>query len=255
MNEINTEGLMERTAHEYREVLRIAVVDGALDLERIATWSASRRVVLKAALKRAGLEHLAGEVAKPPRQKRKDLRTPSEIDVQRMRASYAEMPAGDRACVFMMLQMGLRANEVLHLAKREVERAVDTGELGFTRKGDYQAVLPSRHVEPLLSELLAAEAKCGKPWKAAGEILSCGGEGTQYVRLYRLTRSLGSKIGFRGLRPHLLRHAFASSMIRAGAPLPVVQKALGHAQQQTTLRYVHADKSDLEKYLPVWTAP
>lgn len=251
---VNVEGLMARTAHEYREVLRVAVVDGALDQERISGWTASRRVVLKAALKRAGLGELAADVPKAPKQKRKDLRTPTPTEIERMKGEFDSMPHGERACVFLMLQMGLRANEILQLQRRQVEAAIDTGDLAFTRKGGYEAILPSRHAGRLLEELVAAPAKCeeGRAWKRVGEILSCGAEGTQYVRLYRLTRSLGARINFCGMRPHLLRHAFASQMLRRGASLAVVQKALGHANQNTTLRYIHADKSDVEKYMEAW---
>lgn len=252
MIDFDDTGLMPRTAHEYREVLRVAAPNGELDTERIDTWSRSRRTVLKAALKKAGRADLAALVAPAPKQKRKDLRSPTESEILLMREQYGSMPAGERAGLFLLLQMGLRSNEVLSLTRKEVERGVESGDLELTRKGDYRAVVPCRHAEPLLQELLDSNAKCGKEWKHAGEVFSCGGAGTQYVRLYKLTRSLGARIHFRGLRPHLLRHAFASQMIRRGAPLPVVQKALGHSDQQTTLRYVHADRSDVEKYVETW---
>lgn len=250
---LNTDGLMERSAHEYREALRVALdADDRLDLERINTWSASRRVVLAAALKRAGLEELATSIPPAPKAKRRDKRTPTQSEIVEMRNLYGTLPHGERACVFLLLQMGLRADEVLKLPRREVEQGVQSGELSFTRKGDYKAILPCAHAAPLLEELLESESKCGKAWKRAGEILSCGGEGTQYVRLYRLCKSLGNAVGFRGLHPHLLRHAFASQMNRRGAPLTVIQKALGHADIKTTQIYVHADKSDVEKYVEVW---
>lgn len=263
MREIDVTGLMPRSAREYREILRVALnPDGTVDQDRVATWSQSRRVVLKAALRRAGIELVIGKIPKgvtpdlhierAAKEKRVDLHTPSELDVQRLRAAYGTMPRGERAGVYLLLQMGLRANEVLSLTRREVEGAVESGDLSFTRKGDYKSILPARHAGPLFEELLGAAAKCGRPWKRAGEVFSCGAEGTQYVRMYRLCRSLGAHIGFRRLRPHLLRHAFASQMIRRGAPIAVVQKALGHADSKTTFRYIHADKSDVEKFVEVW---
>jgi integrase/recombinase XerD len=262
MIDLNTEGLMPRTAHEYREILRVALVDGEPNQELIASWSASRRTVLKAALRRCGVELSIGppgkgerpdmEIPKAEKQKRHDMRTPNEADVVRIKGEFASMPEGERAGVFLLLQMGLRANEMLTLQRKEVERAVEDGDLAFTRKGGYESILPARHAGPLLEELLGVDAKCGRPWKVAGEVFSCGSEGTQYVRVYRMCRSLGARTGFRGLRPHLLRHAFASGMIRRGAPLSVVQKALGHADSKTTLRYIHADKSDVEKYVEEW---
>jgi integrase len=41
------------------------------------------------------------------------------------------------------------------------------------------------------------------------------------------------------LRPHDLRHSYASSIASAGFNLPVIGKLLGHASQATTRRYAH----------------
>lgn len=44
-------------------------------------------------------------------------------------------------------------------------------------------------------------------------------------------------------RPHDLRHSFASAFIRAGGSLPALQKLMGHADIQTTMRYIHVEQS------------
>jgi integrase/recombinase XerD len=259
VNDLNldVEGLLERSIVEYRGVLGVALTpEGQLDLERIATWSSSRRSVLRSALRRAGLEELAGDVPSAGRVRRKDLRVPSEAQVARLRAEgWQALPRGKRAAVFLGLQVGLRASEITGLRRGDVEAAVETGVLRVVRKGGYEAQLPVRHAQALLEELLEAPAACGRGWRTAGEVLRCAEPPLQYLELYKLTRKLGGVVGFRGLRPHLLRHAFASNMMRKGAPLAVVQRALGHSSQQTTLRYIHADSGDVEKYVDAWSPP
>ena len=47
------------------------------------------------------------------------------------------------------------------------------------------------------------------------------------------------------LRMHDLRHTLATNMARAGESIRVIQKQLGHSDIKTTVRYLHAQRSDL----------
>jgi integrase len=46
---------------------------------------------------------------------------------------------------------------------------------------------------------------------------------------------------------HQLRHTFATSMIRAGLPLPALMRLLGHRDIRMTLRYVDVSGEDLQR--------
>ena len=61
-------------------------------------------------------------------------------------------------------------------------------------------------------------------------------------------RKAFKKAGIEGFYPHALRHSFATNLCSNGAPLPVVQKMMGHSNLSTTERYVHTFDGHLEEY-------
>jgi site-specific recombinase XerD len=52
-----------------------------------------------------------------------------------------------------------------------------------------------------------------------------------------------------GIRPHLLRHACASHMLRNGCGIRAIQELLGHEELTTTQIYTHTDVKDLESIM------
>lgn len=61
----------------------------------------------------------------------------------------------------------------------------------------------------------------------------------------RVVASLGWKI--LGLRPHTLRHSYATAMLEAGVSLRVLQSYLGHRNLQATEIYLHLTRHSDEK--------
>ncbi len=61
--------------------------------------------------------------------------------------------------------------------------------------------------------------------------------------VYEIAAMAGMK-GAPNIKPHSLRHWFATHMTRNGANIKQVQVALGHSHAQTTFLYIHGDEED-----------
>ena len=61
-------------------------------------------------------------------------------------------------------------------------------------------------------------------------------------------KKFADRHGIQGLRPHKLRHSFASVAITSGADIASVSEKLGHSDKAVTLRmYTHADQESIKR--------
>ena len=82
--------------------------------------------------------------------------------------------------------------------------------------------------------------------KATGFVfLDANGKHFDQHRLNRRLTNLCQKAGLRHIGWHTLRHTFASHLVMRGAPVPAVQKLLGHSAIEMTMRYAHLSPSTM----------
>lgn len=238
-------------------------------VEDVTAWPEGTKKLLRAALRRWALENDQSPellVARVPKryEVRRARRFPTEEEALRYEAAARELPLGVRALALLPLAMGLRASSLLALRRLDVERAVsgaDDGKLRAYLKGGEERFFPARHVLGLLNETLELPAARGpqrigrdrtsapRKWETLGEVLSGGKRISQYHALHELIRETGKKAGIEKMRPHLLRHVFASRLHRDGAPVAAIQWLMGHKDMTTTMIYLHEDGSNVTKWL------
>ena len=74
------------------------------------------------------------------------------------------------------------------------------------------------------------------------------GHGLRDRSIGEVVKRAGRRAGLsRRLSPHMLRHTFATRLLRRGVNLRVIQELLGHAQITTTQIYTHVVSQDLEE--------
>jgi len=225
--------------------------------EHIADWVAS--LTLKPSSRRKALVILHGiferarkvyrlpmnpatDVEKPPLGRSGDIEvfTPEEVWAL-VRAAASEQ---DAAMFLAAAFTGLRLGELLALRWRDVDFGASAirvrssyavGALTTPKSGKVRAT-------PLAPDVAAALAKLSQRERFKGDDdLVFVGDGGSYLDGSALRRRYKTALGIaslRSLRFHDLRHTFGTRMI-ARADIRRVQEWMGHADIQTTMRYLH----------------
>ena len=151
----------------------------------------------------------------------------------------------DAAAILTAALCGLRRSELLALVWRSIlwdQQALlvrrSYTELGGDRlpKGQRVHSVPAaRQVLDLLARLQALQGDATPDQRV---FQGSGGEAMDGSALYRRYREIQTAAGVRALRFHDLRHTFGTRVIRE-ADIRRVQEWMGHADVQTTMRYLH----------------
>ena len=184
----------------------------------------------------------AAEVEKFPQRRSGDIDVFSPEEVWALvRAAESEQ---DSAIFVTAAFTGLRMGELLALRWRDVDFTGRTmrvrasyylGELTTPKSGKVRAV-------PMAPDVAAALARLGERdyWVDDDDLVFVGTVGG-YLDGSALRRRYKQGLARAGLRPlrfHDLRHTFGTRMI-AKADIRRVQEWMGHADIQTTMRYLH----------------
>jgi integrase/recombinase XerD len=139
-----------------------------------------------------------------------------------------------RAMLAILYGAGLRVSEVTRLKVADIDSARNVlwVRSGKGRK-DRQGLLP-----PKLRELLRCYWRSRRPadWLFPG---ARPGQPISVKVAFMACRKAGHAAGIaKSVHPHLLRHAFATHLLEAGTNLRTIQILLGHANLETTARYL-----------------
>jgi integrase len=254
---IERTGVGPRTVNKYREVV-LAVYSYACRPNTFALASNPAQATDKRRLPQRGaldtysvaeVERLAGALADGLH---RDPSRPAASEEERV--SRRAEDAQDAELVRVAAYCGLRQGELRALRWSDVgdgvltvSRALSAGVESGTKGGRI------RHV-PLVPQ--ASDALDRLRWRgdftAPDELVFCNwlGRALDESALTRRFKRARDAAGLRTLRFHDLRHTYGSLLAQAGVPAVEIAAAMGHADLQTTGRYLHAGRAreQVEKF-------
>lgn len=154
----------------------------------------------------------------------------------------------DKAMIELLYSAGLRVSELCGLAAEDLHP--NAGSLRCVGKGNKERLVPvGRNALAVIQEYL----KRARPeilGERTSKYLFVNRNGNKLGRIvfWKLLGAYGRKAGLRkALKPHMLRHSFATHLLDRGGDLRSVQLMLGHSDISTTQIYTHVVEERLKK--------
>lgn len=270
-------GLAENTVQSYERDLRQFAAfaaksgcDGWLNVhsEHISRWlehlAKGARKVTTTARKLSALRMMAGfmvseglrqddftDLVEGPKVRRPLPGTLTPAEVERiLEGPSRESAEGlrDRAMLELLYSSGLRVSELCSLTLQSVDNR--EGLVRVRGKGSKERIVPvgKRAIEALDQYLVRSRPSFVTPKTGSALFISRRGTAISRKTFWYNLKMLVRKIGIeKDVKPHLLRHSFATHLLANGADLRAIQEMLGHADISTTQIYTAVDGKRLQQ--------
>jgi len=182
-------------------------------------------------------------VVRKPRGRRVEALTREEVE----RLLTAARDPLDLLIVALLFETGLRAQEAVGVRLRDIDFQRRAIRVRNAKYGEERVVYYGDLTEAALAAWLRLR-RLGPDDPLLG---------ISYSGLYKRLKSLARRAGVEPskVRPHVLRHTFATEALRRGVPLPAVQRLLGHHDIKVTQVYLHLLDEDVRRAYDAAFAP
>jgi integrase/recombinase XerC len=242
---LRQDGLRDRSIVEYeRHVRRALAAGGDLAAPLRAAGSASAWQGAFAAIVRWARFRGMGDVrerlravAPAPRTAAKETEPVPEADWQRVVEAAGRLGDPLRGVLEVLLLSGLRINDVLGVTREQASSVLAQGIVRIEQKGGRlrEWAPPAEVVEPLRRLLGIAG------WRVLQDLIAPPPLSwkTAQGRLREVLAAVCRSAGVAYANPHRFRHTMATALNERDVDARTMQRVLGHASLQTTMRYVH----------------
>jgi integrase/recombinase XerD len=156
--------------------------------------------------------------------------------------------ARDKAMIELMYSTGLRVSELCGLRVQDLQ--MDPGCLRSMGKGQKERLVPvgRQALGSIMNYLRDARPKLLRKGCSPYLFVNQRGHKIDRITFWKILSEYGRRAGLRkSLKPHMLRHSFATHLLDRGADLRSVQLMLGHSDISTTQIYTHVIEERLKQ--------
>lgn len=189
------------------------------------------------------------ELASAPKLSRKlpEVLTREELE-RLLEAPSTSTPHGlrDRAILELFYSSGLRVSELCGVLLQSIN--LDDGYVRVFGKGAKERIAPigSAAITAVRNYLAGGRSHFVKPKTGSELFLSQQGRAISRKMIWVLIKQYAAKAGIeKPIKPHLLRHSFATHLLEGGADLRAIQEMLGHSDISTTQIYTAVQSARL----------
>ena len=152
----------------------------------------------------------------------------------------------DRAILELFYSSGLRVSELCGILLQSIN--LEEGCVRVFGKGSKERVAPigSAAVKAVQNYITGGRPQFIKPRTGSELFLSQQGKAISRKMVWVLIKEHARRAGInKPIKPHLLRHSFATHLLEGGADLRAIQEMLGHADISTTQIYTSVNSQRL----------
>ena len=153
----------------------------------------------------------------------------------------------DKAILETLYATGMRVSEAVNLKTGNLN--LEVGFLRCTGKGNKERIIPlgRKAISSLKRYLGVSRPQHLKNKESDFLFLNRFGKKISRQSLWKIIKRYAKYARIKKpIRPHILRHSFATHLLERGADLRSVQEMLGHANISTTQIYTHISKERLK---------
>jgi integrase/recombinase XerD len=151
----------------------------------------------------------------------------------------------DKAMLEVLYASGLRVSELINLKLSDIDW--DKGVIACFGKGTKQRRVPiGKTAIHFLKLYFASRQRLLQEKNSDYLFIEVGGVRISRQKFWKIIKRYGQQAQIEYITPHMMRHSFATVLLKNGADLRSVQMMLGHSDIGTTQIYTHVTNESLK---------